>query len=691
MINGTGFVAGGSYSVTFGGVAATVGVVTSTTIGVTPPAHAPGTVNVTVTDAAGCGTITLAGAYTYYSSPTIASVAPNVGPSAGGTGVVITGTGYLVGGTYTVTFGGVAATAVTATSTTTITCTTPAHVAGAVTVSVADPVHVAATLVGGFTYYALPTVTGIVPPTGSPAGGTAVTINGTNFLTSGSYTATFGGSFATAVVATGATTITCNTPAHAPGAVNVVVTDAAGQSALLASGFTYAGAPIVTSVVPPQGPTGGGTLLTINGTFTAVDTHTVSVGGTACTGVVVSATQIQCTTGNHVTAALNVNVQVNDTTTVQSYTLPSAFSYYTAPTYTSVAPTAGPIGGGTSATITGTNYLVGGTYTILFGGVAATGVNVTSGTTIDVVTPAHAAGGVTIQITDAAGQTVSSGANAFRYYAAPTVTSISPTADTTAGGTGFTLSGGNYLVGGTYTVLFGVTSAGAVTVVNSSTITGSVPAHASGQVSITVSDAAGQGATLSNAFTYYATPTASAIVPSDGPVTGGTSVTITGTNFLNVGAYVVTIDPLGTPSPCTLVTVLTPTSMQCVTTAHTAGGPFPVRVTDPVGQTGTSGSIFTYTATLSYTVTTSWGVAMTATLGDGTNTCSAATPGGPTVSNTCGPFTFSTSPLTLTVTSVPPGVPTFTWGGACSACAANVTPCILPVTTTGGTCTLTTP
>ena len=45
VITGTGFVAGGTYTVTFGGVAGTVGVVTATSISVTPPAHAPGVVD----------------------------------------------------------------------------------------------------------------------------------------------------------------------------------------------------------------------------------------------------------------------------------------------------------------------------------------------------------------------------------------------------------------------------------------------------------------------------------------------------------------------------------------------------------------------------------------------------------------------------------------------------------------------
>ncbi len=72
--------------------------------------------------------------------------------------------------------------------------------------------------------------------TGTSAGGTAVTINGNGF--SNTTTVSFGGNPATSVVRTSITTITCVTPAHAVGAVDVVVTDGA-LSATKVNGFTY--------------------------------------------------------------------------------------------------------------------------------------------------------------------------------------------------------------------------------------------------------------------------------------------------------------------------------------------------------------------------------------------------------------------------------------------------------------------
>src|SRR5438552_16598571 len=86
-----------------------------------------------------------------------------------------------------------------------------------------------------------PTVTSVTPNTGSTAGATPVTITGTNFLSPS--TVTFGGAAATNVVVVNSTTITATTPAHAAGAVDVVVADAGVCSGTppgtLPNGFTY--------------------------------------------------------------------------------------------------------------------------------------------------------------------------------------------------------------------------------------------------------------------------------------------------------------------------------------------------------------------------------------------------------------------------------------------------------------------
>ena len=231
-ITGTNF-AGGA-AVTFGGTTATsVTVVSSTTITATTPAGTAGAATVTVTNPGGQSG-SLAGGF-IYGSPTVSSVSPNNGSTAGGTSVTITGTNFASGAT--VTFGGTAATSVTVVSSTTITATTPAGTAGAVTVTVTNPGGQSGSLSSGFTYVVAPTVSSVSPNNGPPAGGTAVTITGTNFASGA--TVTFAGTTATNVVVANNTTITATTPAGT-GTVTVTVT-VNGESGSLAGGFTYNG------------------------------------------------------------------------------------------------------------------------------------------------------------------------------------------------------------------------------------------------------------------------------------------------------------------------------------------------------------------------------------------------------------------------------------------------------------------
>ena len=108
--------------------------------------------------------------------------------------------------------------------------------AGAVTVTVTVGGQ-SGSLANGYTYIGTPTVTSVSPNNGPAAGGTAVTITGTNFASGA--TVKFGSNAATNVVVVNSTTITATTPAGSAGAVTVTVTNTGSQSGSLANGFTY--------------------------------------------------------------------------------------------------------------------------------------------------------------------------------------------------------------------------------------------------------------------------------------------------------------------------------------------------------------------------------------------------------------------------------------------------------------------
>src|SRR5204862_110487 len=93
----------------------------------------------------------------------------------------------------------------------------------------------------------------------------------------------------------------------------------------------------------------------------------------------------------------------------------NAFTYLApAPTVTGVSPASGQTTGGTANTITGTGFTTGAT--VSAGGPAATSVTVVNATTITATTPAHAAGAVSVTVTNS---DVQSGtlAGAFTYGA----------------------------------------------------------------------------------------------------------------------------------------------------------------------------------------------------------------------------------------------------------------------------------
>ncbi len=103
--------------------------------------------------------------------------------------------------------------------------------------------------------------------------------------------------------------------------------------------------------------------------------------------------------------SFTVTVRDSSTPTPQgsAKTLSITTTSATGPNISSISPTSGPSSGGTSVTITGTNFVSGAT--VLFGGAAATGVTVSSATQIRATTPAHSAGAVDVQVRNPDGQT----------------------------------------------------------------------------------------------------------------------------------------------------------------------------------------------------------------------------------------------------------------------------------------------
>ncbi len=142
-----------------------------------------------------------------------------------------------------------------------------------------------------------PTVTSVSPASGILAGGTVLTITGTNFvngatvafveLPSNNVFGTPSSKIAASITFNSATQLTVTTPsASSVGAVDVVVMNPDQQTATLRSGYSYSACDgfFLSSVSPRTGTAGGNTLVTLGGCGFLAGA-TVSVGGAAATSV----------------------------------------------------------------------------------------------------------------------------------------------------------------------------------------------------------------------------------------------------------------------------------------------------------------------------------------------------------------------------------------------------------------------
>lgn len=515
----------------------------------------------------------------FAAAPTIATINPNPVSSVGGTTVTLTGSGFT--GVTSVTVGATPAT-FTPSGDTSGTFVAPAHASGAVQVTLSNGTAPDASVT--LNYVDPPAITNLSPATGSAAGGTLVTITGTNLL--GTTQVKFG----TSVVAPSnvtATSLQATSPAHAAGTVDVTVTNSIGTSAnTAADDFVYTPAPpTVTGLFPAGGPVGGTTVVTVTGTgFTGATG--VTFGGTAGTGLTVNDDNtITVTAPAHAAGTVDVIVTTGGGPSANT----SADNYvYGAvpPTVTAVSPTTGPITGGTTLTITGTGFT--GATEVTIGGTAGTSVTVVSDTSLTVITPAHAAGTVDVIVKAPFGFSANTAADNFTFSAGPFVFSLNPAGGLPAGGTAVTITGTGFT--GATSVTFGGTAATSFTVVSNTSITATSPAHAAGVVDVVVTTGLGTSPTTGtgNDFTYGSGPTITLISPTSGPTAGGTTVTITGTGF--TGATAVNFGAVAATS----FTVVSATQITAVSPAQ-ANSVVSIRVVTPLGTSAdTSADDFTY-------------------------------------------------------------------------------------------------
>ena len=530
-----------------------------------------GTVPVAVSTAAGTAS---SATYIYVPGiPSVTSLSQAAGPPAGGSAVVIHGTNLLC--STAVAFGTTPATAYHVDSDTQITATAPAGTAGqAVDVLVTNAVGQSATRAGDrFSFINAPTVTSVSPDAGPVAGGTQVTITGTNFAPAAMVT--FGGRLASSTVVS-PTTIQATAPAASTaGRVDVVVVTAGGSSSPSANGsYTY-GTPVLSALTPSVGVAAGGNDVRISGSNFAPDT-VVLFGGQQVAATVLSATSIDLPAAPAGPGGTSVSVTVRDPAGTSSSL---SYTYAFRPRVDSISPQTGAAAGGISLTITGADLTA--SPVVVFGGVSAGAVTVNANGTLSVTVPPGTAGSqVDVTVRTVGGTSATTLNDAFSYLPPPQGSPPDPPWGPLHGTTPVTVLGSNF--GASPTVTFGGVASSNVQVSRDGTqIVANSPAHAT-PATVNVVVTTGSGSTTVGTFTYDPVPTLTGITPNASTMDGGNTVTLTGTGFLHgilvyfgsaPGVVPTTVDPTGTwltaVVPSSLLTA--PVNGVINVSVHTAG------------------------------------------------------------------------------------------------------------------------
>jgi len=425
-----------------------------------------------------------------------------------------------------------------------------------------------------------PQVASVDPGQVSTAG-SAVVVHGSGFQSGAAVG--IGGSPTASATFVSATQLLVGAPAHAPGTADVEVVNPDGQRATLAAGLTYAAPaaappPTLSAVAPATGTTAGGATVTLTGTGLH-PLATSTFGGLAAERLAGDSTSLTVRVPAHAAGAVDVAVQNPD---LQAAVLTGAFTYAApqlpAPLVQGVSPGSGPASGGTTITITGTDFV---SPEVSFGGTAVL-PSAAASSSLTVVAPAHLPGLVDVTVRNADGQanTLASSYGYTGSLPAPAILGLSPSSGPTGGGGLTVLTGSGFVTGSAVT--FGGATAPVVLPVTPTSISVVAPSHAVGAVDVRVVNPDAQSFTLAGGYTYLGPPPVIlALNVRGGPPAGGTQVLAVGSGF--VQGVTVAVGGLA----ATDVTIVTPglgtQAVSFFTPAHPEGFA-DVVVTNPDGQ-----------------------------------------------------------------------------------------------------------
>jgi N-acetylneuraminic acid mutarotase len=429
-------------------------------------------------------------------------------------------------------------------------------------------------------------VRAVSPQEGSVAGSEPITIFGKEFPPGASVT--IGGKPLTELKVTD-TLITGVTPPGAEGEWDVLITAPSIDFTVFAGKFIYnpLSNVVVTSITPTNGKQVGGNVGSITGSGFLLGA-TVTIGGIPATNVGVTPTLITFTIPSGTEGAKDVVVTNPDG---QKDMLRGGYTHNPLPVIEEVRPLyGGPLRGGTEIIITGNHFMEGIVVTIGEERVGQLGFF--SPTELRLKTPPGTVGSKIVRVVNPDGQeAILEGG--FTYNPAPTISSVMPNAGPLEGGTPIVISGTGFLPGLVGAdVLIGGAEASFTVVASPTKITAETPPSTPGVKDVVVVNRDGQKATLKAGFTYNPAPVIAKVIPDNGRLAGGTSITIQGSGFLP-GARVLIRTGEGAFRAASSIQVV---SLAIITAVTPPGEPGPkdVAILNPDGQIISLPEGFTY-------------------------------------------------------------------------------------------------
>jgi hypothetical protein len=360
-----------------------------------------------------------------------------------------------------------------------------------------------------------------------------------------------------------------------------------GDSGLSSTSYYYTDpAPTVVGLDTSGGTSAGGALVTISGTdFTGASE--VDFGSIPAPSFTINSDS-SITAVSPPQSAATVDVTVTNPDGTSTPTSADEFTYTAAPapSVSGLSTTSGPVIGGTDVVVIGSYFT--GASDVQFDGVSASSFTVLSDSAIDAIAPASS-GTVDVQVVTPSGTSSTSSSDEFTYTSvtASTITSLSATTGSSAGGDTITLTGTGLL--DTNSVTVGGQPA-SFTVLSDTSLTFVTPASSAGGYDVVVGVPGADSDPARFTFTQASAPTVTGLGTTTGSTAGGDSVTLTGTDFGGVSLVTFGGVPAG-------FTFNSSTSITATSPSAAAAGMVDVIVYTSAGDSAVSSSDeFTYSA-----------------------------------------------------------------------------------------------